>query len=233
VRWRRLVAAVAALALPRLGARAQGLTATDSADEERFRRVVQAVAAAGYENPVIAGRGTGPTALFFALTATSRSRADSGVLLVMAEAPGTAHPIILERARTPADLAVYGIMFKSFPGFRDLYDVEVTHHPYRVEMSYAYSTHHLFRRTGNALTAACDFPGTSSSSFAKGLGSHTSSRQVRVESVAGRQAQFLVRVNWRTSERDRPESAPVVQTADSVFRYQLDATGACHEIKSR
>jgi len=116
-----LFAAGAALATPLHGQRG-------ASDSGRSSRVIAGIRGNGFSSAVVIGHGAGPLEGLFALTAVARD--ESGVLLVMPEPGGSAaHPVVVERAHTPADLGVHGVRFSPFLGTRDLVDVEVTHQP--------------------------------------------------------------------------------------------------------
>jgi hypothetical protein len=220
-----LLIAVAALAAPLGGQR----TTLDSA---RSSRVIAGIRTGGYTRAVVIGHGAGSTDAMFVLSAVARD--ESGVLLVTLEPGGAAtHPVVIERARMPADLGVHGVRIMPFLGSRELVDVEVTHQPFVLETSRTFTTHHLLRRQGEALSLVCDLDGGSSSSFSKGIGSNTTTREVTISRVPGPALVFSVRVVARiVAQRDRA-SAPTVDSTSSVKWYELPLVGPCREVAAR
>jgi len=220
-----LFAAGAALATPLHGQRG----ASDSA---RSSRVIAGIRGNGFSSAVVIGHGAGPLEGLFALTAVARD--ESGVLLVMPEPGGSAaHPVVVERAHTPADLGVHGVRFSPFLGTRDLVDVEVTHQPFMLETSRTFTSHHLLRRQGEALSLVCDLEGGSFSSFSKGIGSNTTTREVTITRVPGAPLIFTVRVVAKiVQQRDRA-SAPVIDSTVSVKWYELPVVGSCREVAAQ
>jgi hypothetical protein len=203
-----------------------------TSDSARSSRVIVAVANGGYARALVIGHGSGATDALFALSAVARDA--SGVLLVALEPGGPAsHTVVVERARTPADLGVHGVRFTPFLGTRDLIDVEVTHQPFLLETSRTFTTHHLLRRQGDALTLVCDLDGGSFSSYSKGIGSNTTTREVTITRVPGTAVIFSVRVVAKiTQQRDR-ESVPTVDSTTSVKWYELPVVGPCREVAAR
>lgn len=201
-------------------------------DSARSSRAIAGIRGSGFSRAVVIGHGAGPLDALFALSAVARD--ESGVLLVVLEPGGpAAHPVVVERAHTPADLGVHGVRFLPFLGTRDLVDVEVTHQPFMLETSRTFSTHHLLRRQGETLSLVCDLEGGSFSSFSKGIGSNTTTREVTITRVPGTAMIFTVRVVAKiVQQRDRA-SAPVVDSTISVKWYELPVVGPCREVAAR
>jgi hypothetical protein len=227
----RLAACVAALgtafALP---ARGQGLSPTDEREAARFAAMVRAAEQAGYAQPVVVGHGDGAADALFVLLAT---REGHGVLIAQSEPAGggRAQPVELERAPEPADLGVRGLRFAAFLGTPGLVDVVVGHEPFTLESSRRFETHHVLRRRGARLEAACEFPGDATSSASKGIGSITSTRRVTVARIAGGPAPgFRVTTTDETAEQANHQATPV-STARRVSStsYDLPAAGVCVE----
>ncbi|HEY2805668.1 MAG TPA: hypothetical protein VGI92_07420 [Gemmatimonadales bacterium] len=213
-------------------ARAQGVSTTDAREATRFAAVVRAASRAGYANAVVVGHGeSAATDSIFALTAT---RADSGVLILVLQqqsAGAAARPAELERASTPADLGLRGITFASFLGANGIVDVVVNHVPFQLESSRSFETHHLVRRAASGLDAACEFPGQSTSSASKGIGSIQGASRVTITRTGqGLPIEFMVRQVDQTTEQSRG-AAPVTSVqSDSTRRYQLPSSGKCRRV---
>ena len=80
---------------------------------------------------------------------------------------------------------------------------------------------HLLRHQGETLSLVCDLKGGSFSSFSKGIGSNTTTREVTITRVPGAAMIFTVRVVAKiVQQRDRA-SAPVVDSTISVKWYEL------------
>jgi hypothetical protein len=223
--WSALFLAGAVLATPLHGQRG-------TPDSAQSSRVIAGIRGSGFSRAMVIGHGAGPLDALFALSAVARDA--SGVLLVMLEPGGPAtHPVVVERARTPADLGVHGVRFSPFLGTRDLIDVEITHQPFMLETSRTFISHHLLRRQGDALSLVCDLDGGSYSSFSKGIGSNTTTREVTITRVPGTALIFTVRVVAKiVQQRDRA-SAPVVDSTISVKWYELPVVGPCREVAAR
>ena len=201
-------------------------------DSARSSRVIAGIRGSGFSRAAVIGHGAGPLDALFALSAVARD--ESGVLLVVLEPGGSAaHPVVLERAHTPADLGVHGVRFLPFLGTRDLVDVEVTHQPFMLETGRTFTSHHLLRHQGETLSLVCDLEGGSFSSFSKGIGSNTTTREVTITRVPGAAMIFTVRVVAKiVQQRDRA-SAPVVDSTISVKWYELPVVGPCREVAAR
>jgi hypothetical protein len=213
-----------------LTARLDGQRATS--DSARFSRVIVGIENSGYTRALAINHGSGSTDALFAISAVARD--ESGVLLVTLEPGGPAsHPVVVERARTPADLGVQRIQFTPFLGTRDLVDVEVTHQPFLLETSRTFTTHHLLRRQGEALSLVCDLEGGSFSSFSKGIGSNTTTRDVTITRVPGTALVFSVRVVAKIVQQRNRESAATVDSTTSVKWYELPVVGPCREVAAR
>ena len=201
------------------------------ADSARVARMLGAVQRAGYGRPRMVAHGSGASDPLFAFTATSRG--DSGVLLVALESGAAlVRPVVLERARTAADLGIRSVEMSPFLATRDVFDVEVRHQPFQLESSRTYSTHHLVRRQSDALSAACDLDGGSSSSYAKGSGSGTAIRRVVIARIPGAPLTFSVRTTALTTERHDRDSAPTSDSTESVRWFQLAVVGPCREVRA-
>lgn len=220
-----------ALMLPAGSGRAQAVSPGPSGEAVRFDRVVKAVNGVGYSHASVVGHGAGTADALFALLATTRG--DSGVLLVTMQ-PGrsAAHPVVLERARTPSDLGVRGVQVAPFLGTRDLYDIEVNHQPFGLETSHTYSTHHVIRQHAEVISLVCALDGSSSSSYSKGIGGNPTTRDVTIVRVPGIALTFSVRIVAKSVERRAREAAPTVDSTESVKWYELPAVGTCREVRA-
>lgn len=119
----------------------------------------------------------------------------------------------LEHDETPAAFGVRGVEFRAFLGSADLYDVVVSHAPFMLETSSRFDTHHVLRRRGTALEAACEFPGGSTSSSSKGIGSMSGTRRVAVE---------------RMPEGQTGQQAPrTTSHAETSTTFALASAGMC------
>jgi hypothetical protein len=202
-----------------------------AADSARLSRVIAGVRSAGYARAALIGHGAGTADALFVLSAAARG--GSGVLLVTVEPGGSGvHPVVLERARTPADLGVHDVRFTSFLGTRDLFDVEVRHQPFMLETNRTFSTHHVLRRQGDALSAVCDLDGGSSSSYSKGIGSNTTTREVTITRVPGTVINFSVRMVAKTVQRHDRDAAPTIDSTISVRWYEVPVVGPCREVRA-
>lgn len=219
-----LLVAAAALATPLGG---QGGTS----DSARSSRVVAGIRNSGYTRGVVISHGAGAADALFALSAVARD--ESGVLLVTLEPVPASHPVVVERARTPADLGVRGVRFAPFLGTRDLIDVEVTHQPFLLETSRTYTMHHLIRRQGDTVSLVCDLEGGSVSSFSKGIGSNATTREVTITRVPGSVLIFSVRVVAKIVQQRNRATAPTVDSTTSVQWYELPIVGPCREVVAR
>lgn len=226
----RALAAGIALLATRVALHGQGLSPNDAREGARFARVASAVSNAGFRNPVVVGHGTGQGDALFTLLATRR---DTGVLVAVLD-PGsaTARPVLLEHAHTPADLGVRGVQFTRFLGTRDLYDVEINHQPFTLETSHTFSTHHILRLQGDALVLVCDLDGGSSSSYSKGIGSNTTTRDVTIARLPGAAVVFSVRVTAKTVQRRGGEVATATDSSENVKWYEIPPVGTCRETRT-
>lgn len=213
---------------------AQMQTPADDKEAARMQAVAKAVTAAGYSTAVVVGHGAGVMDPFFALLAT---HAGKGVLTVVVE-PGRSpsKPIDLETDQTPANLGVRGVEFSRFLDQQDLYDIEVQHHPFMLETSMEFSTHHVVRRVGGVLTLACDFDGGRQSSSSKGIGSMSSKHTVTAEKAPGTAAAGTLLFDLKSVDETRntqsndPKAPAETTRNESRKHYELPATGACKEV---
>ena len=201
-----------------------------SPDSARVSRIVVAVQRAGYANAAVIGHGGGATDALFVLRAV---HGDSAVLVATLD-PGraAARPVVLERARTAADLGVRDVSIAPFLGARDLYDVAVNHQPFRLETNHTYSTHHVLRQQVDALSLACDLDGGSSSSYSKGIGSNTTTRTATIAKLPGTGLVFSVRIVARTVQRRDSQATPSADSSESVRWYELPLVGPCREVRA-
>ena len=127
---------------------------------------------------------------------------------------------------------MHDVRFTSFLGARDLFDIEVDHQPFMLETSRTFSTHHVLRRQGDALSAVCDLDGGSSSSYSKGIGSNITTREVTVTRVPGVAISFSVRTVAKTVQRHGRDAAPTIDSTISVKWYEVPAVGTCREVRA-
>jgi hypothetical protein len=209
---------------------AQGISPGDDHEKARFEAVQRAVAKAGYTAPVVVVFGPGKAGALMALLATSR--AGQGVLVVTVEPAGNeaVQPLEIESEKTPADLGVRGIRFETFLGSESLVDVVVGHHPFRLEVTYENERHHVLRRYGARLSLACEFDGSMSSSFAKGMRSVSETRTVSVEKGAGTGVLTFDVKGATDLVETGPGAAPGHVRSETSTRYQLPDTGSCAEL---
>ena len=211
-------------------ARGQGVSPADPREAARFEAVVRAATRAGYAQPMVVAHGVGDADSLFALLAT---RGDSGVLIVLREpaGPASAQPVELEHDRTPAQFGIRGIQFNVFLGRAGLTDVVVNHEPLTLEMSRQFETHHVLRRSGATIEPACQFPGSSTTSSSKGIGSVTGTRRVTVSQVSsGGPLRFRVTTVDETTEQSGRQAATTTAHTETTRQFELPAAGACREL---
>ena len=221
---RRVLASLAVAGA--VAARGQGLTPTDAKEASRFQAVVRASAQAGYLQPLVVAHGEGATDSLFVLLAT---REGKGVLIALLEPAGSAsvRPAELERDQTPAQLGIRGITFTRFLSASDVYDLVVGHDPFMLEMSRHFETHHVLRRQGTNLDLACEFPGSSTSSASKGIGSIGQTNRVTVERVpGGTPFRFFVKTVEERTEQSGNQAA-TSSRSETTKEYELPSSGAC------
>ncbi len=149
------------------------------------------------------------------------TRSDSGVLLVAVEPE--LRSLVLERAKAAADIGLNGYRLFPFLGMKDVYDVEVLHHPFMLETTQTFSTHHIVRRTGLVLEQMCEFRGDSRAESSKGIGPRESFETVTIRFVYGQPQEFDVLTGTGASNDGRHGllgSKPTV-------RYRIPESGGC------
>ena len=222
LRSRALVVAAAVCAGPLTGQ-------SSPSDSAVLGRIARRLLESGFSRPLLVARGAGPTAAVYALTALARG--DSGVLLLALDAGSAgSRPIVSERAATRADLGIRSVEIGAFLGTRNLLDVAVLHQPFLLETSRTFLTHHVIRQQAETLTGVCDLEGGSSSSYSKGIGSNTATRDVAIARVPGSAVRFSVRVTTKTIDRPSGDARSSVDSSTSVRWYEIPPVGICREL---
>jgi hypothetical protein len=210
---------------------AQSIFPMDTLEGIRFAKICQAVNAEGYSNSAVVGHGDSSANNYFVLLATKKNK---GELIIIKELKGKieVHPILLEQDKNPAAIGVRSISISKFLDLPDVYDIVVNHHPFRLEMTSIFETHHLVRFNGSKSEKICEFSGNSGSSSSKGMRSLSYLRTISIEKVSDSKTfRFYLKAVEKNIEQNMKEEPKITYQNEVVTEYEIPPSGYCKIIK--